>query len=147
MKRHQNNKKQEEKNFLIHFSHTYHDFPKGRIKDSESPDFIVSLSPKRKLGIELTRLTQPNQEESELAILKPHLSKEYLIEKIKSKEEKIPLYQKKKLNELWLILVADALEKSTSFNINNQIEAWNIESRFDKVFLFEVIKNKVYEMQ
>lgn len=148
MKRHQNKKKQEEKNFLTYFSHAYPDFPNGKIKNSESPDFIIPVSRKYKVGIELTRLTQKSSEEDEFAICQvPPLSKEYLIEKIQTKEEKLPLYQKKKLNELWLILIADTFEQSTSFNIRNQIEAWNIQSRFDKVFLFEVMSNIAYEIK
>jgi hypothetical protein len=246
MKDFQNNRKQEEKSFLTCFSKAYAEFPKGKIKDSESPDFIISLSNKRKLGIELTRLTQPNSENSEFNVSQidslekrickeaqkifesgndiplylsiffhdnirvtnneiidiaekiavdirnhsmeidrksifqiqiqnpiakdhvdliqsiyhpnvttsywgitggyfvPPLSKEYLTERIKSKEHKLPLYKKKRLNELWLIIVADTFERSTSFNIDNQIEAWNIGSRFDKVFLFEVMAHNVY---
>lgn len=140
-------KKLEERKYLNYFLQAYTDFPKGKIIAAESPDFIISLNYKRKLGIELTRLTQPNLEESELAILVPPLSKEYLIEKIKSKEEKLPLYKKQRVSELWLILVADTFERSTSFNIHNQIEAWNIESRFDRVFLFEVMGNTVYEVK
>ena len=53
------NKKKRERMILSYFSHVCTDFPGGKIMDSESPDFIVKYSPKRSLGIELTRLTAP----------------------------------------------------------------------------------------
>ncbi len=139
------NKKLEERTYLNYFKQAYPDFPNGKIVAAESPDFIIAVSRKYKVGIEFTRVIQPALKDSEFtAYQAPPLSKEYLVEKIQSKENKLPLYQKKKLNTLWLILVADTFERSTSFNIHNQIEAWNIESRFDKVFLFEVMGNNVY---
>ena len=249
MRTFQNSKKKEEKTLLKYFSQAYPDFPKGKISDTESPDFVISLSSKRKLGIELTRLTQPKLENQEFTIAQinslekkistkaqkifesrndfplylsiffnnniraknnditevaerivldiqnhttgidrktmfqinienpvandhvdlihgiyhpnvkssywsnaggyfvPALSKEYLIQKIESKEDKLPLYRKKRINNFWLILVTDSFERSTSFNINNQIEAWNIKSNFDKVFLFEVMGSNVYTIK
>jgi hypothetical protein len=249
MRTFQNSKKKEEKTLLKYFSQAYPDFPKGKIYDTESPDFVISLSRKRKLGIELTRLTQPKSENQEFTtaqisnleknicykaqklfefrndlqllvylffsnnirvnnndVIKiverivldvqnhtadidrklmfqiyienpiandhvdliyilyhpnvksscwgnaggyfvPTLSKEYLIQKINSKEDKLSLYRKKKINNFWLILVTDSFERSTSFNINNQIEAWNIKSNFDKVFLFEVMGSNVYTIK
>ena len=246
MRTFQNNKKKEEKTLLKYFSQAYPDFPRGKIYDTESPDFVISLSRKRKLGIELTRLTQPKSENQEFTTAQisnlerkicykaqkifefrndlqllvylyfsnnirvknndvteiaerivldvqnhaadidrksmfqiyienpiannyvdliyilyhpnvkssiwsnaggyfvPTLSKKYLIQKIDSKEDKLPLYRKKKINNFWLIIVTDSFDRSTSFNINNQIEAWNIKSSFNKVFLFEVMGSNVY---
>ena len=141
----ENYKKQQERNLLTCFSQGYPYFPKGKIVAAESPDFIIAVSRKYRVGIELTRIIRPGSEDSESTVYQvPPLSKEFLVEKIESKEGKLSLYRKKKLNELWLIIVADTFERSASFNIRNQIEAWNIESRFDKVFLFEVRGNAVY---
>lgn len=77
----------------------------------------------------------------------PHFSREYLVKRIYSKEQKLPLYRKNNLNSIWLILVTDSLQRTISFNIFNQIEAWNIESEFDHVFLFEIIENKIYAVK
>lgn len=48
-----------EKMILDGFSRFYRDFPQGRLIKSESPDFILWKSPKRAIGIELTRLHFP----------------------------------------------------------------------------------------
>lgn len=49
-------KKNEEKLLLRHFRENYCEFPKGKIKATESPDFILQLNPKQSIGIELMRL-------------------------------------------------------------------------------------------
>ncbi len=49
-------KKQLEILLINYFRESYNDFPKGILKPSESPDFIVKLRDRQKLGIELTRL-------------------------------------------------------------------------------------------
>lgn len=50
-------KKQEERIILEYFTRAVSDFPKGKIHASESPDFIVASGPKKRIGIEITRLT------------------------------------------------------------------------------------------
>lgn len=77
----------------------------------------------------------------------PAFNREYLVRKIHSKEKKLPLYRKSNLNFIWLILVTDSLHRVASFNIHNQLEAWHVNSEFDRVFLFPVIESKVYEIQ
>lgn len=41
---------------IDYFRHCYPEFPKGRVVPSESPDFLVKMKSKNRLGIELTRL-------------------------------------------------------------------------------------------
>ncbi len=240
-------KKTEERNILEYFSRLYDDFPRGKIAETESPDFIVSPGPKQRVGIEITRLTQAKIENQKFSparvnnhendILQeaqkiynhkydsvslalsvgfktnveidaeetvdianeivddignnirhadpgsefrftiedpkagnyiefiegkhfpginksawlnaggfqiPDFSREYLVNRIYSKEQKLPLYRKNNLNFIWLVLVTDSLQRTISFNIFNQIEAWNVESKFDRVFLFEIVENKIY---
>ena len=45
----------------------------------------------------------------------PELSKELLEHRINKKEEKLKLYQKRKINKFWLVITADTFERSTSF--------------------------------
>jgi hypothetical protein len=52
----QPNKKQLEILLVNYFRTCYEDFPKGQLSPSESPDFIVKMKNRHKLGIELTRL-------------------------------------------------------------------------------------------
>lgn len=75
-------KSAEEWGLLEKFRELLADFPKGKVIKSESPDFIVSLNPKRNIGIELTWV--PGQ-----------LSMELIEETIARKEEKLRLYHKK----------------------------------------------------
>ena len=49
-------KKQLEILIMEYFRRNNSGFPKAKVTPSESPDFIVSLSNKNKIGIELTRL-------------------------------------------------------------------------------------------
>lgn len=52
----QNIKKQLEILIIEYFRSVYPDFPKGKLKASESPDFVLDIAPRKKIGIELTRL-------------------------------------------------------------------------------------------
>lgn len=56
----QEEKKQLEVLLINYFQECYTDFPKGKLVESESPDFVVKLKNKYTLGIELTRLNPAN---------------------------------------------------------------------------------------
>lgn len=58
----QHDKKQLEILLIQYFRKSYVDFPKGILKPSESPDFIVQMKNRHDLGIELTRLNPANAE-------------------------------------------------------------------------------------
>jgi len=58
----QHDKKQLEILLIQYFRESYVDFPKGILKPSESPDFIVQMKNRHDLGIELTRLNPANAE-------------------------------------------------------------------------------------
>lgn len=49
----------EELLIMEQFRNEYKEFPKGKLEKSESPDFIVKVSPKNAIGIELTKLHGP----------------------------------------------------------------------------------------
>jgi hypothetical protein len=137
-------KQQEEKLILKYFIEEYNEFPKGKLIKSESPDFILKTSPKRSIGIELTRLFNPGLYDQEFL---PELDKEIIINCINEKEKKLRIYYKKKINKFWLIMIADLFSRSTSFNINNSICSWTFESRFNKIFLFELFNRRLYELK
>ena len=64
--------KEEEGIILRSFINHYPDFPKGKVIESESPDFIIQDGPKTKIGIELVQLlTPPEHHYSMAGILKP----------------------------------------------------------------------------
>ena len=127
-------KKKQERALLDQFKLAYSDFPKGKIFASESPDFILKPNRKRTIGIELIQL----------------FSKENLIESIQAaiekKEEKLRLYQKKILENYWLIITTESLH-SFKFNIQNLIDKHEFESKYDSVFLFDELGKKIYNLK
>lgn len=144
------NKKSEERVIMDYFMDCHDGFPKGKLLASESPDFLLKINPKKALGIELTKLHDPedskNSHEDQNYFPVKDIDKQLLNEIIQSKEEKLWLYNKKKINDCWLIIYIDVLEGPSSFNLNNKIEKWDITSDFKKVFLFELFSPKVYEL-
>jgi hypothetical protein len=244
----QHDKKQLEILLMQYFRESYADFPKGILKPSESPDFIVKMKNNHDLGIELTRLYPANAEppddkdfeqiekreslieqtrsvfertsplklfvkflfsenhkiksEQELMISvqlvneirkavenknrdsffkkiisKPGLPKEIesvlivnhpvmqtsvwerannlgvsnnVVDDIKKsihkKDEKLRLYQKQRLNYYWLLIFTDRLRGVKNFNLSNKVINHRFESRFQQVFLFDLIKSDIYKL-
>lgn len=143
----------EEEYIIDLFRIEYPDFPKGKLMKTESPDFILKENPKTTIGIELTKLHGPTvkKENTHFAskvygYLPPEFSKENIEFTINAKDEKLPLYQQKKLNQIWLLITADLNESPVSFNLNNKLENWNFLSGFHKIFLFELKTRNVFEL-
>ena len=51
----------EELQIIQQFKAGYSDFPKGKLEKSESPDFILRLTAKSAIGIELTKMSYFNR--------------------------------------------------------------------------------------
>ena len=134
-----NNKKQIESDIINLFREQFPGFPKGLLKPSESPDFILSITPRRKIGIELTglHLYFPDTE---------LLSFENITACLEAKNEKLHLYRKRKLNEYWLIISVNDLHSWNRINIHNKLIIWVFETGFNRVFLFNTREGKVLEL-
>ncbi len=132
-------KKEEEKIIIELFRRAYKEFPKGRLAKSESPDFILKLSPKKSIGIELTKLYNHNDIQIDYSV-------NALDSLIKKKEEKIRLYLKKKTNELWLIITIESISVNAWNKLSGKIEKWNSATLFHKVFVFELFDKKIIEL-
>lgn len=65
---------------------------------------------------------------------------------IVKKDKKLKLYQKQHLNYYWLLITTDRLRGIKSFNLSNKILNNTFESSFQHVFLFDLIKSKVYKL-
>lgn len=76
-------KKQLEILLMQYFRESYHDFPKGLLIPSESPDFIVTFKSRHQLGIELTRLFPGNAFEKGDAEIRKNEERERLIESVR----------------------------------------------------------------
>lgn len=143
----------EEEYIIDLFRIEYPDFPKGKLMKTESPDFILKENPKTTIGIELTKLHGPTVKKENTHFASkvygyqpPEFSKENIEFTINAKDEKLPLYQQKKLNQIWLLITADLNESPVSFNLNNKLENWNFLSGFHKIFLFELKTRNVFEL-
>lgn len=129
------------KEFLILelFRELYPDFPKGVLSPAESPDFILSLGHRTKIGIELTRLTQRMPGSSLFSF-------ENLTACLSAKDKKLVLYKRKNLREYWLILYARDPVNKPLFNLHNKLINWEFKSGFNKVFLLYIPSGRIYRL-
>ena len=65
---------------------------------------------------------------------------------ILKKDEKLKLYQKKRLNYYWLLIFTDRLRGIKNFNLANKIINHHFKSQFQQVFLFDLIKSDIYRL-
>lgn len=134
-----NDKKHTESIIINLFREHFPDFPKGSLKPSESPDFILGITPRHKIGIELTSI-HPHSPDTEL------LSHENITACLEAKNGKLRLYQRKKLNEYWLVISVNDLQSWNRINIHNKLIIWVFKTGFNRVFLFNTIDGKVLEL-
>lgn len=65
---------------------------------------------------------------------------------IQKKDDKLRLYQKQHLNYYWLLITTDRLRGVRNFNLSNKVMNHKFQSRFQHVFLFDLLTSKVYEL-
>lgn len=135
----------ESKVFQI-FKELADDFPKGKIVQTESPDFLIRINRKKVIGVELTELHGQTFHENFRHFKNPELLYEHLEQTIQSKEEKIYLYQKIKPVELWLLIHIRSFQNQLSFNYQNKLGNWNFTSSFDRIFLLEEQNKMLHEI-
>jgi hypothetical protein len=133
-------KKTEELMILKSFRECYIDFPKGMLNASESPDFILSLGPRKKIGLELTRLQRSHSGADPFSF-------ENISECLKSKEEKLVLYRRKKLQEYWLILAVHDHSDNPRYNLHNKFMVWRFDTGYNRIFIFNVTNGDVYKLK
>jgi len=63
-----------------------------------------------------------------------------------AKDEKLRLYQKKKLNEYWLIISVDDIYSWKRVHIHNKLIIRVFKTGFNRVFLFNTTEGKVLEL-
>lgn len=137
------NKKDKERKLLEVFRNHYPDFPNGKLKASESPDFILMLNRKASIGIEVTSFYPPAFFKTDENFLIHQNDEEAILNLIKSKDEKIPSYRRHLLKQLWLVVVIDPVFHKSSFRLNIKYLRKAISTRFDKVFVL-LLPNKLF---
>lgn len=65
---------------------------------------------------------------------------------IRKKDEKLRLYQKQRLNYYWLVITTDRLRGVKSYNLPDKILNHTFQSRFQQVFLFDLIKSDIFRL-
>ena len=65
---------------------------------------------------------------------------------IHKKDEKMRLYQKQRLNYYWLLIFTDRLRGIKSYHLAEKVKNHKFESRFQHVFLFDLVKSDIYEL-
>ena len=145
--KHHGNEKIEERFYLDLFRKLESDFPRGKIIASESPDFLIKTK-HRTVGIEMTRMMPlyMREESFETANEAPKrwlVGTETLQMILDKKEEKLSLYQSKKLNAYWLIIVVPPLLLAHSCELPPQLLHFKFHTRFNRVFLLLVDQKKL----
>ena len=92
----------------------------------KSRDCTMETCPKNNPGFPVAELTKENIEST-----------------INNKEEKLSLYQQKKISECWLIIATDYILLPKGENISGLISDLEIHSRYQKIFLMDLFDNKV----
>ena len=143
----------EELLIMEQFRNEYKEFPKGKLEKSESPDFIVKVTAKNAIGIELTKLHGPTVNKYKTHYPRkingynaPEFNPENLQYTIDAKDEKLAYYKEKKLNQLWLLITADLDESPVNYNLGNKLQNWRFSSGFQRIFLLELKNQKVFEL-
>ena len=126
---------------MRYFRERYNDFPKGKLINSESPDFILKVSKKRSIGIEITQIHEIAGSIRNLSQLVSETEKI-----LTKKDNKLSLYKKNKLYAYWLIVSTESLDLSDKTTIEPGLANINFVSGFDKVFLFDLFGGNLFEL-
>ncbi len=65
---------------------------------------------------------------------------------IQKKNEKLILYQKQQFNNYWLIILTDRLRGTKNYNLQNKILNQQFHSRFQQVFLFDLMRANIFRL-
>lgn len=137
-----NNRKENERLILRYFFEKLPNPPKGRLVEDESPDFILQISRKYNIGIELTQIYKPSGKIiKKLPDLIPEINKA-----INNKLEKLPLYRRKSLNEYWLVITIENLNLPFDSNLQEKIDNSFSETKFHHIWLFDLFRGQLTEI-
>ncbi|WP_372773680.1 hypothetical protein [Mangrovibacterium sp.] len=138
--------KKNEHIILQQFARLWDNFPKGRIVPAESPDFILKINHKKAIGIELTELKGQDFINHTGRLVNPLYLIDHLKETIDAKQEKLILYRRKRLFQIWLLIHLAELRGTVSFNLKNKLDNLKLYSGFDRIFLLETRNDRVVEI-
>jgi hypothetical protein len=112
-------------------------FPPGRIKPGESPDFIVLTGRKQKTGIEIVTISNNPDISDSLT--------NQIADILRKKQDKYPLYQKKLLNEIWLIAAIRDIPARVIHNLGENLIFIMGDIRFNRLILYDTSSSKIFK--
>ena len=65
---------------------------------------------------------------------------------IAKKDEKLRIYQKQQLQQYWLLITTDCLRADKNINLLNKIIHEEFESRFQQVFVLDLMRARVFPL-
>lgn len=135
---------------MNYFQECYQDFPSGKLNKSEAPDFILKVNTRKSIGIELTQLhnpyNKPTRRENRRMLSRKEITQSLIQDIINKKEDKLSAYQDQSIQSFWLIIHADVLAGTETYNINSRIIKWKFRTPFEKVFLFDLFAGKIFKL-
>ena len=137
-------KKETERITLNMFIRLYEEFPNGKVIAGESPDFLLKINTRKTIGIELTELKGQDFLNHTGSLIDPTNLFLNIKDTISCKERKLYLYRKNSLCQIWLLIHLNRLAVPANFNIKNKFEKLDSESGFDRIFLLETGREKLY---
>lgn len=136
-------KKLDERNVMRLFIDKLQDFPKGKLIQQESPDFILKVNRRKHINIELTQILFKESKSSELL---SHLTSE-VKNSISKKDQKLRLYNSNKPFQNWLIIYCDSFYSSNDVALDKYFEKIQFEIDFDKLYLFGLFEGLIIKLQ
>jgi hypothetical protein len=79
------------------------------------------------------------------AYMQKQITNELIVDFVAKKESKIDEYRKNSVQKQWLVLLIGGLGES-SYAMNNSINV-KLETKFDKVYMYEDFKNNLYQLK
>lgn len=134
-------KKLDELVVMRYFIEKFPDFPKGKLVQHESPDFICKVNKRKNINIELTEIILP--------VSKPNDDSEVISQvnlAIEKKNEKISLYNVKKPFQNWLIIFCESLTLTKESNLIEDLGKSHTDSWFEKTFVFDLFSGLIIEL-
>ena len=113
------------------------DAPEGKLVGAESPDFLLKVSRKQAIGIELTEIPAGDGDASFTAIT------HRVGEAVRKKESKLALYRKRRLDHYWLVITTDSLNGMDAGKLEDHLSRQGFEAGFSRIFLFDLFTGKI----
>lgn len=123
------------------FRQCWPEFPKGKLIRFESPDFVLRVNPKFSIGIELTRIEPPVDNNP-----RKLRTREIIEAAINRKEEKLKLYKRNNLSAYWLVLALNDSINSGNLLLPANFCSFEFEYSFHKVLLFLLKEQRVIDL-